>query len=309
MSGAEKSDHHALLRQQTALARFGELALRSDDLDEILTEACRLVGEALGTDLAKVMELQEDGRDPACARRRGLEAGRRGRGDHQGCGRHLGGPRPEDGRADDLSRHREGDAVQVPALPDRQRRQGGRQRRYHRRQGPAAVRHPADRQPRAPPVHRGRHRFPAQLRQPDRGGRGPPPRYGGAARPGGAAAREHRPAGGRVGTGLIGFFEWDVPTDTITARSFASFYGLDPGPVAAGVPLGTVLGLIHPEDRAAVRTMLRDALATLSNYTKEFRLVHPGGEVRWILVRGHCYEHEVGASAPLHRHRRRCHPI
>ena len=51
----------ALLRQQTALARFGELALRSDDLDEILTEACRLVSEALGTEMSKVMELQADG--------------------------------------------------------------------------------------------------------------------------------------------------------------------------------------------------------------------------------------------------------
>jgi hypothetical protein len=42
------------------LARFGELALRSNDLDEILTEACRLAWEALGTDLAKVVELQQD---------------------------------------------------------------------------------------------------------------------------------------------------------------------------------------------------------------------------------------------------------
>src|SRR6202046_4181162 len=59
--GLEKGSYVELLRQQTALARFGELALRSDDLDEILTEACRLAGEALGTDLAKVVELQEDG--------------------------------------------------------------------------------------------------------------------------------------------------------------------------------------------------------------------------------------------------------
>ena len=50
-----------LVRQQDVLAKFGELALRSNDLDEILTEACRLVGQAIGTDLAKVMELQEDG--------------------------------------------------------------------------------------------------------------------------------------------------------------------------------------------------------------------------------------------------------
>ena len=61
LSDAEKGGHGGLLRQQTVLAKFGELALRSDDLDEILTEACRLVGEALGTDLAKIVELQEDG--------------------------------------------------------------------------------------------------------------------------------------------------------------------------------------------------------------------------------------------------------
>lgn len=51
----------SLLRQQEVLARFGELALRSDSLDDILMESCRLVGKALGTDLAKVMEIQEDG--------------------------------------------------------------------------------------------------------------------------------------------------------------------------------------------------------------------------------------------------------
>ena len=61
LSDPEKGDDGASLRRQTALAKFGELALRSDDLDEILTEACRLVGDALGTDLAKVMELQADG--------------------------------------------------------------------------------------------------------------------------------------------------------------------------------------------------------------------------------------------------------
>ena len=61
MSDAEKRDHLKLLRHQTALAKFGELALKSDDLDEILTEACHLVGHALGTELAKVLELKEDG--------------------------------------------------------------------------------------------------------------------------------------------------------------------------------------------------------------------------------------------------------
>jgi signal transduction histidine kinase/CheY-like chemotaxis protein len=61
MSDRDRDDHLALLRQQTILAKFGELALKSEDLNAILTEACRLVGEALGTDLAKIVELQEDG--------------------------------------------------------------------------------------------------------------------------------------------------------------------------------------------------------------------------------------------------------
>lgn len=57
-----------LLAQQTSLAKFGEFALKSDDLSEILQEACGIVSEALRTDLAKVMELRDDGRCtvPAC---------------------------------------------------------------------------------------------------------------------------------------------------------------------------------------------------------------------------------------------------
>jgi GAF domain-containing protein len=60
-TGDEPDSYGELFRQQVVLAKFGELALKSRDLDRILTEACRLVGEALGTDLAKVVELQEDG--------------------------------------------------------------------------------------------------------------------------------------------------------------------------------------------------------------------------------------------------------
>jgi two-component sensor histidine kinase len=55
-------DQDRLLAQQTALARFGELALRSEELQEVLQSACELVAEGLGTELAKVMELQRDGR-------------------------------------------------------------------------------------------------------------------------------------------------------------------------------------------------------------------------------------------------------
>src|SRR3954470_9904401 len=50
-----------LLRQRDALGSFGELSFKSDNLDEILTEACGLVSNALGTDLAKVLACHENG--------------------------------------------------------------------------------------------------------------------------------------------------------------------------------------------------------------------------------------------------------
>ncbi|MDR7039722.1 PAS domain S-box-containing protein [Methylobacterium sp. BE186] len=50
-----------MMKRQQVLADFGEFALRSENLDEVLTEACRLVGEALGIHRAKILEIQEGG--------------------------------------------------------------------------------------------------------------------------------------------------------------------------------------------------------------------------------------------------------
>lgn len=50
-------DREEMVRRQEVLGRFGETALRSDDMQEVLTEACRLIAEALGVELAKVLEV------------------------------------------------------------------------------------------------------------------------------------------------------------------------------------------------------------------------------------------------------------
>ena len=44
--------------KQQALAVYGECALRSQDLDDILAEACHLVGEAVETGHAKILEIR-----------------------------------------------------------------------------------------------------------------------------------------------------------------------------------------------------------------------------------------------------------
>ena len=55
------STSEVLLWRQRVLAEFGDLALQSEDLDEVLHEACRLVAEALGTGRAKVLEIEPGG--------------------------------------------------------------------------------------------------------------------------------------------------------------------------------------------------------------------------------------------------------
>jgi two-component sensor histidine kinase len=53
-------DYAIMIKRQQVLADFGDFALRSEYLDEVLTEACRLVGEALEIDLSKVLEIDEE---------------------------------------------------------------------------------------------------------------------------------------------------------------------------------------------------------------------------------------------------------
>lgn len=47
--------------KQKVLADFGDFALRSDSLDDVLHEACRLVAKALNAEFAKVLEIEEGG--------------------------------------------------------------------------------------------------------------------------------------------------------------------------------------------------------------------------------------------------------
>jgi PAS domain S-box-containing protein len=54
-------DREQMMKRQQVLADFGEFALECQNLDEVLTQACRLVGELLGTYRAKILEIQRGG--------------------------------------------------------------------------------------------------------------------------------------------------------------------------------------------------------------------------------------------------------
>jgi len=292
---AEESGHLELLHQQTTLARFGNLALRSDDLDEILTEACRLVQQALGTDLAKVIELQEDGETLLVRAGVGWKPG-------------VVGEVTIKATADTLEGQalRTGEPMVSPDLGTETRFNYPRLLSDHgvraivnvliigsQDKSPFGILEVDSRKPRrftdsdvaflrsyanliAAAV--GRMRTVGNLRDRE------------------ASLRESMDRQeAALETGLIGFFEWQVAAGTITGdKRFASFYGLDPTAAAAGVSLEALLGIVHPDDRAAFSASVEAALASLSDYAKEFRLVHASGEVRWVVVRGRCSKHEEG---------------
>jgi two-component sensor histidine kinase len=61
MEALNSNSHVERLRKQvSALAQFGGQALRTQDLDELLQEATRLVSDAMNIDLVKVLELLPD---------------------------------------------------------------------------------------------------------------------------------------------------------------------------------------------------------------------------------------------------------
>lgn len=69
------ADRDEMVRRQEALARFGEAALRSDDVQEILTEACRLVAKALDVSFAKVLEIDRQTNEALVRAGYGWDAG------------------------------------------------------------------------------------------------------------------------------------------------------------------------------------------------------------------------------------------
>jgi hypothetical protein len=62
MADQQDANQDDVLEQQRVLAEFGELALKTEALDDILNKGCELVGRALNTALAKVMEFLPDGK-------------------------------------------------------------------------------------------------------------------------------------------------------------------------------------------------------------------------------------------------------
>lgn len=96
-----------------------------------------------------------------------------------------------------------------------------------------------------------------------------------------------------------GLWDFDLRTGTTTwSDGMYRLFGVEP---ATFTPTEqSVLGLLHPDDREAVRRTTRAAVeAVQPDYRTEFRILHPQGGVRWILGIGRAARDGTGAVIRL----------
>jgi len=87
----------------------------------------------------------------------------------------------------------------------------------------------------------------------------------------------------------IGTWDWDIPNDRVKAdERFSRLYGVPEELGRKGAPLERFFGGIHPDDLPATRAAIADALETGGDFSAEYRLVQPGGAIRWIAAQGRC---------------------
>ena len=83
----------------------------------------------------------------------------------------------------------------------------------------------------------------------------------------------------------LGMWLWDVVRDEVwMTEKGRALFGLAPD---ACLDYATLIGRVHPDDRAARAAALRHAIETQGEYAMEYRAQLPDGTLRWIGARGH----------------------
>jgi PAS domain S-box-containing protein len=102
-----------------------------------------------------------------------------------------------------------------------------------------------------------------------------------------------------LAAGEIGTWEFDVVNDVIRADSnLARIFGVTPDEAAAG-PLAAYTRSIHPDDRDRVAATIARAVEAGETYEADYRLVGPGGTVRWVVARGRVERDPSGQALRL----------
>jgi PAS domain S-box-containing protein len=93
----------------------------------------------------------------------------------------------------------------------------------------------------------------------------------------------------------IGAFDWDLVTGLLRWDDrLLGLFGLQRD--AFGGTIEAFTSTVHPDDLPRMSQALAGALETCSHYSTEFRVLLPGGQVRWIAARGRALAGENGTA-------------
>jgi PAS domain S-box-containing protein len=94
---------------------------------------------------------------------------------------------------------------------------------------------------------------------------------------------------------VIGTWVWDVQADRVIADArLARAFSIPPDQVAAGLPLASFLGMIHPDDREWVRDLIAETTRLGGDFRAEYRLVYADRPAHWVQASGRCEMDEDG---------------
>ncbi len=96
----------------------------------------------------------------------------------------------------------------------------------------------------------------------------------------------------------VGAFDWHIPTDELSWDDrLLDLFGLDR--VTFGGDLESFNRSLHPEDVARVSVAIQQAIDSCGEYSAEYRVVLPSGDVRWVAARGRVLCGEDGVATRL----------
>ncbi|MBL0747592.1 SpoIIE family protein phosphatase [Nocardioides baculatus] len=94
----------------------------------------------------------------------------------------------------------------------------------------------------------------------------------------------------------VGAFVWDLVSGRLRwDERLLELFGLDE--TTFGGSIEAFNECVHPDDLPRVSAALERAIATCGDYDAEYRVVMPGGAVRWIAARGRAFAETEGGPA------------
>lgn len=98
---------------------------------------------------------------------------------------------------------------------------------------------------------------------------------------------------------IVGIWDWDISNDrNYLDAGTAHFFSLDPERAARGVPHGSCMRAIHPDDLPRVEAAIACAMRAGGAYECEYRVIL-NDRVYWLLARGSCTLDRYGRPVRL----------